>query len=264
MPNSVTVSSSTSDPRQDNNNASFPVAARLSIDDASVLEGNSGTTTAIFNVHLQPANATLTATTHYLASAVTATAGTDFSPTEGTLTFLAGEKLKTIAVPVIGDTLNEGNELFTVQLSDPVNAATDRDLAIGTIVDDDQGGPPAPVATIPGISVAEGNSGTTNATFSVQLSFASALVCRVRWQTQNATATAGSDYTDSHGEVVFHPGEISKPFTVPILGDTTFEPDETFNVVITGADNAIPGQSGTCRIMNDDVQPPSRHRAARP
>ena len=262
--NSVTVSSTTADPRQDNNNASFPVAARLSIDDASVLEGNGGTTNAVFSVHLQPANATLTATTHYLAFGITATAGTDFSPTEGTLTFLAGETLKTIAVPVIGDTLSEGNELFTVQLSDPVNAAIDRDLAVGTIVDDDQGGPPAPVATIPSISAAEGNSGTTNATFSVQLSFASTLVCRVRWQTQDVTATAGSDYADSHGEVVFQPGEISKSFTVPILGDTTFEPDETFNVVITGVDNATPGQSATCQIVNDDAQAPTRHRAARP
>jgi chitinase len=261
--NSVTVSSSTSDPRQDNNTSFFPATAKLTIDDASVLEGNSGTTPAIFNVHLQPANAIVTATVDYVASGNSATAGSDFVATAGTLTFHAGETLKTITVQVLGDTLNEGNELFIVQLSNPVNASIDRDLAFGTIIDDDLGGPPVPVVTIPSISVTEGDSGTKNATFTAQLSFPSVAVSRVRWQTQDGTATAGSDYIASSGEVVFQPGETSKPFTVPIIGDTLFEPDETFTIIITGTDNATAGQSATCRIVNDDAQPIPRHRAAR-
>jgi uncharacterized repeat protein (TIGR01451 family) len=261
--NSVAVSSSTSDPRQDNNTSFFPATAKLTIDDVSVLEGNSGTTPAVFNVHLQPANATVTATVDYVASGNSATAGSDFVATSGTLTFHAGETLKTITVQVLGDTINEGNELFVVQLSNPVNASIDRDLAFGTIIDDDQGGPPVPVVTIPSISVTEGDSGTKNATFTAQLSFASVAVSRVRWQTQDGTATAGSDYTASSGEVVFQPGETSKSFTVPIIGDTLFEPDETFTIVITGTDNATAGQSATCRIVNDDAQPIPRHRAAR-
>ncbi|HXA15542.1 MAG TPA: Calx-beta domain-containing protein [Thermoanaerobaculia bacterium] len=261
--NSVAVSSSTFDPRQDNNTSFFPATAKLTIDDVSVVEGNSGTTPAVFNVHLQPANATATATVDFVASGVSAAAGIDFTPTAGTLTFHAGETLKTITVPVIGDTLNEGNEIFVVQLSNPVNASMDRDLAIGTIIDDDQGGPPVPVVTIPSISVTEGDSGTKDATFTAQLSFASAAVSRVRWQTQDGTATAGSDYTASSGEVVFQPGETSKTFTVPIIGDRLFEPDETFTIIITGTDNATAGQSATCRIVNDDAQPIPRHRAAR-
>jgi uncharacterized repeat protein (TIGR01451 family) len=261
--NSVTVSSSTSDPRQDNNTSFFPATAKLTIDDVSVLEGNSGTTPAVFNVHLQPANATVTATVDYVASGNSATAGSDFVATSGTLTFHAGETLKTITVQVLGDTINEGNELFVVQLSNPVNASIDRDLAFGTIIDDDQGGPPVPVVTIPSISVTEGDSGTKNATFTAQLSFASVAVSRMRWQTQDGTATAGSDYTASSGEVVFQPGETSKSFTVPIIGDTLFEPDETFTIIITGTDNATAGQSATCRIVNDDAQPIPRHRAAR-
>jgi uncharacterized repeat protein (TIGR01451 family) len=261
--NSVTVSSTTSDPRPDNNSSSYPVAASLTIDDTSVLEGNSGTTPAVFTVRLQPANATLTATVHYVTSGLSATEGVDFAASEGTLTFHAGETQKTITVQVFGDTINEGNELFAVDLSNAVNATIDRSHAIGTIVDDDQGGPPIPVVTIASISVLEGNSGTTNAVFTAQLSFASVAVSRLRWQTQDGTATAGSDYIASSGEVVFQPGEVSKTFTVPIIGDTLFEPDETFNIVITGTDNATVGQSATCRIVNDDVQPPSRHRAAR-
>jgi uncharacterized repeat protein (TIGR01451 family) len=261
--NNVTVSSTTLDPHTDNNTSAFPPSAKLTIDDASILEGNVGTSSITFNVHLQPANATLTATVDYQASGLTATSGTDFAPSQGTLTFHAGETLKTLTVQVLGDTLNEGNETFVVQLSNPVNATIDRPLATGTIIDDDQGGPPIPSATIAGITVTEGNTGTTNATFTAQLSFTSVLVSRVRWQTQDGTATAGSDYVTSSGEVVFQPGELSKTFTVPIIGDFFFEPDETFNVIITSTDNAFAGPAATCRIANDDEQPPSRHRAAR-
>ena len=141
----------------------------------------------------------------------------------------------------------------------------DQDLAIGTIIDDDKGGPAPPSVSIANITVTEGDSGTTNATFTAQLSAASAAVSRVRWQTQDGTATAGSDYITSAGEAVFQPGEVSKTFTVSIIGDFFFEPDETFSILITGTDNAtaLPGQTATCRIVNDDVQPPSRHRAAR-
>ncbi len=108
----------------------------------------------------------------------------------------------------------------------------------------------------------EGDSGTKNATFTAQLSFPSVAVSRVRWQTQDGTATAGSDYIASSGEVVFQPGETSKPVTVPIIGDTQFEPDETFNIVITGTDNAtFPVAPAICTIVNDDAQVAPRHRA---
>jgi uncharacterized repeat protein (TIGR01451 family) len=261
----ATVTSNTPDPNPTNNTSTFPVQAYITIAGVTVTEGNSGTTPAVFTVMLQPANPTLTATVHYKAVGLTATAGSDFAATEGTLTFSPGETLKTITVPVFGDTIPEGNETFVVQLSDAVNAVLQSDTAIGTIVDDDQGAPPVPSVAIADIVVTEGNSGTTNATFTAQLSFASAAVSRVRWQTQDGTASAGSDYIASNGEVVFQPGELSKSFTVPVLGDTLFEPDETFSVVITGSDNttALPGQMATCTIKNDDAQIPPRHRAAR-
>jgi uncharacterized repeat protein (TIGR01451 family) len=263
--NNVTVSSPTPDPRPDNNSSTFPPSARLTIDNVSVIEGNSGTTSAVFTVRLQPPNAVLTATVNYHASGITATPGADFIASEGTLTFRAGETVKSITVQVLGDTLNEGNELFVVQLTDPVNAALDQDLGIGTIVDDDNGQFPVPPASIDNLTVTEGNSGTTNATFTARLSITSAAVSRVRWQTQDGTALAGSDYIASSGEVIFQPGELSKTFTVPIIGDTIFEPDEVFNVIITGTDNAsFTAQPATCLIRNDDVQPPSRHRAIRP
>jgi conserved repeat domain/conserved repeat domain/conserved repeat domain len=264
--NSVSISSATTDPRPDNNTSAYPVAGALRIDDVSVLEGNSGTTPAVFTVGLLPANATLTATARYQISGITATPGVDFLSSDGTLTFLAGETQKTITVLVAGDAQKESDETFSVQIVEAVNARVDRGAAIGTIVDDDQSAPAFPTVSIANVSVTEGNSATTNATFTAQLSFAAAVVSRVRWQTQDGTAIAGSDYIASSGELVFQPGELSKPFTVPITGDTNFEPDETFVIVITGADNvsASPGQAATGTIVNDDSPPPSRRRAARP
>jgi uncharacterized repeat protein (TIGR01451 family) len=262
--NTATVSSTTADPRSDNNTSTFPSAAKLTIDDARVTEGNAGTTPALFTVHLQPPNATATATVDYRAFSITANEGFDFVATQGTLTFRAGETVKTFSVPVIGDTLDEGDETFGVQLFNPINATIDRAVATGTIVDDDHGGPPIPFASIDNVRVLEGNSGLNPAMFTLRLNIASATLTRVRVQTQDGTATAGSDYVSANAEVVFQPGETAKTFTVSIVGDTIFEPDETFNVVITGADNAtFSSTPATCTILNDDAQVPPRHRAAR-
>jgi uncharacterized repeat protein (TIGR01451 family) len=260
--NTATVSSTTTDPRSDNNTSTFPASARLTVDDASAVEGNAGTTPAVFTVHLQPANAIVTATVDYQAFSLTANLGSDFAATQGTLTFRAGETLKTFNVPIIGDTLAEADEIFSVQLSNPVNATIDRGTAFATIVDDDHGGPSIPAATIDNVSVNEGNSGVSFATFTARLSISSATLTRVRFQTQDGTATAGSDYLPATGELTFQPGEIAKTFTVSIVGDVVFEENETFNVVITGADNATFSSSpAICTIVNDDAQVPPRHRA---
>ncbi len=263
--NTASVSSSTADPRPDNNTSSFPVLAKISINDVIVAEGNSGTTPAVFTVNLQPANATLTATVDYQTTGGTATSGIDFLATAGTLTFLAGETTKTITVPVIGDSIVEGNESFNVQLSNAVNATFQDTVGVGTIIDDDLGGPPAPSVQIGNLAFPEGNSGPSNVTFTATLSGASTSVSRVRWQTQDGTATAGSDYIASSGELVFQPGDLTKTFTVAIIGDTNFEPDETFSILIVSTDNTStpPGPAAVGTIVNDDVQPPSRHRAAR-
>jgi uncharacterized repeat protein (TIGR01451 family) len=265
--NTVTVSSTTPDPQPDNNTSTYPVAAKLSVDDVSVVEGNTGTTPAVFTVRLQPANPSLTASVDYAVLGLTAPSGSDFAPAAGTLTFRPGETQKTITVTVFGDTVGEGDETFTVQLSSPVNANIERGQGIGTIIDDDFGGPTnLPVATIDSVRVPEGNSGFTIATFTAHLSALPTTLTSVRWITQDGTAKAGSDYVASAGEVFFQPGQLERTFPVLVFGDTNFEPDEFFNIIITGADNAVfaPGIAATATILNDDAQPPTRHRAVRP
>src|SRR5439155_11733781 len=80
-------------------------------------------------------------------------------------TFNPGETNKTLSVQVQGDTLNELNETFTVNLSNPVNATITTATGIGTIIDDDA--PPSVTLSLSGSPMAEtGGVATVTATLS--------------------------------------------------------------------------------------------------
>ena len=111
-------------------------APGLSIADASVAEGDSGGTTLAFTVTLNPA-AVSPVTVDWATSDGTATAGTDYTAGNGSLTFSAGDSSKTVTVTVTGDDVDEPNETFTVTLSSASGAAISDGTAIGTITDDD-------------------------------------------------------------------------------------------------------------------------------
>jgi len=108
----------------------------LSIEDATVSEGNSGTTTLSFAVSLSAAGSKAVSVS-YATSDGTATSPGDYAAASGTVTFQPGQKLKSIAVSVVGDIALEPNETLTVTLSSPVNATIARGSATGTIANDD-------------------------------------------------------------------------------------------------------------------------------
>ena len=87
-------------------------------------------------------------------------------------------------------------------------------------------------------TVTEGNSGSSNASFTVTLSAASGQTVTVAFATSNGTATAGSDYTATNGTLSFAAGETSKTIPVAVLGDTVNEPNETFTLTLSAATNA--------------------------
>src|SRR5207245_4924178 len=74
--------------------------------------------------------------------------------------------------------------------------------------------------TINDASVTEGNSGTTNATFTISLSTSSSTVVKVDYTTADSTATAGEDYTAATGTLTFQPGETTKTVNISVIGDT--------------------------------------------
>jgi len=109
----------------------------LSVADASVTEGNSGTTPLSFAVTLT-APSTKPVTVNYATADGSARAPDDYQATSGTLTFNPGDTLKTVTVAVKGDTVNETDETFSLNLTSPANAAISRAQAFGTIMDDEQ------------------------------------------------------------------------------------------------------------------------------
>jgi hypothetical protein len=109
---------------------------RIHISDASVTEGDDGQTTMTFTV-----SRTGTAdafNVDYATADGTATHGSDYVSTSGTLNFAAGQASATISVAVNGDTTLEGNETLSVNLSNATNGAAIIDSqGVGTIVNDD-------------------------------------------------------------------------------------------------------------------------------
>jgi hypothetical protein len=252
-------------------NADVPQPAiSLSINDVTITEGNSGTTNAVFTVSLSSAASTVVSVNYATANG-TATAGTDYTaipPT--TLTFNPGETSKTITVAVNGDNQVELNETFFLNLSNLQANGSNVTLADnqgqGTINNDDS----ASIA-ITDVTVTEGNSGTTNAVFTVTLSNAVDTAITLNYATADGTATtADNDYTAlSLTPLTFNAGETSKTITVAVNGDTKVESNETFFVNLSslnanGRNVTIADNQGQGTIANDDVILPSITLAVSP
>jgi Calx-beta domain len=235
-----------------------PTTPTLSINDATVTEGNAGTTDAVFTVTLS-ATHTSAVTVQYATADGSATAPSDYQSATGTLTFTPGQTTQTITVKVNGDTTAEANETFAVNLSSPNNATIADGQGLGTITNDDQ--PPVgpqPSLSVNDVSVTEGNGGFVNAIFTVTLSAVSDSTVTVNYVTSDHTATAPSDYQSTSGALTFAPGETSKTVTVLVNGDTAVETNEQFFLGLHVATNATIGDGqGVGTITNDDQPPPS-------
>jgi hypothetical protein len=114
-----------------------PVLPSVSVADASVPEGDSGTTKLSFPVTLSKP-VTWSVSVDFKTADGSATAPSDYGSTNGTLTFAPGETSKTIDVLVKGDTAIESDETLTVGLSNPVNSEVTDGSATGTIKNDDK------------------------------------------------------------------------------------------------------------------------------
>ena len=78
----------------------------LTINDVSLNEGNAGTTSFTFTVHLS-APSPQTVTVAYATADGTATAGSDYQARSGTLTFAPGVTNQNISIAVVNDTRDE-------------------------------------------------------------------------------------------------------------------------------------------------------------
>lgn len=216
----------------------------------SAAEGNAGSTPMTFSVTLSAAY-DAPVTVSFNTADGSATAGSDYVATSGTLTFAPGQTSLPVTVAVKGDLLAEPEEYFYVQLSGATNGNVGNyNLAYGVILDDDT----PPTISIGDASIVEGNSGTQLMIFTISLSQPSGKDVWVNYATANGTArTSDNDYTAKSGSVYFAPGETIKTIEIVVRGDTSKEKDERFYVNLSGAINGTIGdRQGAGTILNDD------------
>jgi hypothetical protein len=222
----------------------------VSIDySTTVTEGNSGTTAAVFTVRLAaPYDEPVTVS--FATSGGTATDGSDFVVTTGSVTFAPNDTMKTFAVAVIGDLLVETSEYFYVNLTGSTQGRIVNGYATATILDDDR----PPSIRIGNASVVEGHSGTKLMVFTVTLSAPSGRDVWVNFATANGTAkVSDNDYVATSGTLHFAPGQTTATISVVIKGDQKGERNENFYVNLSGASNAVIADSrGVGTILDDD------------
>jgi hypothetical protein len=236
------------------NNDDTTGQSALSITNATIAEPNAGTTTVTFNVNLSaPASGPVTVN---VATSNGTTTNDDLTPiTSQVVNFAAGETTMPVTVTITGDTLVEADETFTVTLSTASGATIEDGTATGTITNNDA----ASFAISDATAANEGNTGSVNHAFTVTLTGTVDVPVMVTVNTGGGTATAGTDYTAVANQVLtFNPGgPATQTVNVSVTGDTTTEPDETFNVVLSNdlpADRniSITDATGTGTITNDD------------
>lgn len=230
--------------------------AKLKIFDASGAEGSAANPGSVtFTVRRLSVSDTKVKVRYRVvtgSSPTAALAGADLQAVSGKLTFKAGENIKSITVPLIGDSTVESNKTFAMQLFKPKNAKLARGTAVGTIADDDG----LPVITIDDISTTEGNKGTKTVFFTVKLSRASDQVVTVKYKTNAGSAIAPEDYIAIPlTTLTFQPGQTSKTIGVQIVGDTNPAQKlfEVFFVDLSAATNATIGDArGEGTIIDND------------
>lgn len=225
------------------------ISSCLSVNDAQVNEGNSGTTNISFEVKLSNA-ASQPVSVDYKTIGRTAESSADFVQTSGNLVFPAGTTTQTVNLTVNGDVLDEDDETFTLTLSNPSNVVITDGVGVARIIDNDS----PPGLSIGNASVVEGDTGTTILSLPVNLSGASGRRIKAQVSTEAVTAASNQDYQSISEKIFFDAGEVSKNILISVNPDYRVEPDETLNVNLTAPVNVnLTNNQATATILNDDV-----------
>ena len=233
---------------------------RLTINDLMLTEGNDGTTAFNFMVRLS-ATSSLTVGVDYATANATATAGSDYQTNTGTLTFNPGETSKTITVLVNGDTGNEINETFSVNLSNPINANILDGQGVGTIVNDD-----AVTLQLSQTSYSVGE-GAGQLNINVARAGDSSIPVTVNFSTSdtsgaspcdtiNGIASSRCDYAPRSGTLQFGAGETSKSFSIPLVDDGLVEGTERLTIKLSspaGGASLGPISTATISITDNEI-----------
>ena len=175
--------------------------------------------------------AVLAASASHSRQGGSATPGTDFTYTPGTMNWAIGDVGFDLGiVHVIADTLDEGDETIVLRLTDPSPG-----LSIGspatvtmTIEDDDEGGI---VQFIEPVRIFSEAQGAVSVAVSRTAGAASAVT--VQYATTDITAVAGQDYVAQSGTLTFDAGQSTALITVALIDDSVVENGEAFSLALS-------------------------------
>ena len=202
----------------------------------------------VFIVTLSAAGAS-EVTVSYATADDTATAGSDYTATNGTATFPVGTTAFTIDVPVLPDTVWEPNEDFILNLTTPANALIVDGTATGTIEDDE-----------PQLAIADNEASEGDGSLPLVVTLGGtrgSLDVTVEYATSNLEAMAPDDYTQAMGTLTFAAGVSTLTIPVPLVDDSVDEMDETFSVELTNAMGAALADATATATIRDDDDPPN-------
>lgn len=230
----------------------------ISINDVTQVEGNSGTSNFVFTVSLSSPAPVGGVTFDIQSADGTATVlDNDYSEL-GQLgaTIAEGDSSRVFMIVVNGDTTDEADETFVVNLTNVVGATVADAQGQATITNDDAAtavlsiSEPAPAP--------EGNTGFTSQIITASLSFAVGSDVLFTATTADVTATGGSvDYiSQSPLEYTIPAGQTSVQIPVGIAGDTVDEADETYTLTIASSSPLVSlGNSVVTGTITDDDLP---------
>lgn len=179
----------------------------------------------------------------------TALAGTDYVSASGTLTFNPGITEQSLAIEILGDTLEEPDKHLAVQLRNATGAPLAVSMARLTLLNDDL----TPGFSVDDATVTEADAATPRVmTFRIQLTPVSDAPASIEFATIEGGATAGVDFSPVSGTLEFAAGEFEKFVSITILGDDEAELTESLSLRLSQPVGAILRRGSASGTIYDD------------
>ena len=222
-------------------------APSFSVQDVTVSESAGTATIHIVKTAANGSSSSLT----YTTANISATAGSDYTATSGSITFADGDTDKTVTVPIADDTAQESSETFALNLTAVTNATVAKNGTI-TIIDNDLAPISIPSLSVTNVSV---NEDAGSVMFNIHRSGDVTRSTSFEWTTVDGTAKAGTNYTASSAGRTFAVGATDMTANVPILDDGAVTPNLSFGINLSILTNGTVSKNGTVTVVNTDLPP---------
>ncbi len=185
---------------------------------------------------------------NYSTANGSAISGNDFTTIAAKATIPVGQTCTNVSINIIDDNINEPNENFVINLTNPMGATIGDPQGQITIIDNDIA--PAITLTVNDITVNE-SAGT--AMLTICASGISTTPITVNYTTLNGSAQAGLDFNNVTGTITIPAGQLCMNITIPIVDDNVQEPTETLFLSLTNPNGAtIADPLGQVTILDND------------